>query len=111
MSSFPTSNRSFSQRLLRNAIRRELADAQAALAQAEDRGVPDAVADARRVVSETLERLRDLTNLRSNQPYLRHLGRPRAAHVSVVSRLDVTEEQREQLRADLRRILNKETPE
>jgi hypothetical protein len=101
-----------SQRLLRAAIRRELADAQAALAQAEDRGAPEeAVAAARRVVADAIRRLRDLTNPRSNQPCLRYLDRPRAAHVSVEMRHDVTEGERERLRSDLRLILNKETPE
>lgn len=43
----------------RTAARRQLADAQAALAQAEDRD-PEDVTDARRVVAEALQRLRDL---------------------------------------------------
>jgi hypothetical protein len=93
-----------SQRLLRAAIRRELADAQAALAQAEDRG--EAIADAQRKAAAALQRMRDLAI--RDQPCPRYLDRPRAAQRSVESRLDVTEVEREQLRADLRRILNKE---
>jgi hypothetical protein len=96
------------QRLLRAAIRRELADAQAALAQAQDRD-PEAIPDAQRKVGEALQRLRDLAIPRNNQLYPRYLDRPRAALRSVESR-DVTDEEREQLRSDLRRILNKETP-
>jgi hypothetical protein len=56
------------------------------------------------------QRLRDLTIPRNNQLCLRYLDRPRAALRSVESR-HVTEQEREQLRSDLRRILNKETPE
>jgi hypothetical protein len=95
-------------RLLRAAIRRELADAQAALAHAEDHD-PEAVAEAQRVVAEALQRLRDLSNPRSDQLCLRYLDRPRAALRSVESR-HVTEAEREQLRSDLHRILNKEHP-
>lgn len=96
-----------SQRLLRTAIRRDLADSQVALAQAEDRGDPEAIADAQRKADEALQRLRDLTI--RDQPCPRYLDRPRAALRSIESR-NVTEPQREQLRSDLRRILNKETP-
>jgi hypothetical protein len=98
-----------SRQLLLSAIRRELAEAQGNLAHAEDRGDPEDIADSRRKADEALQRLRDLTI--RNQPCLRYLDRPRAAHVSVESRLDVTEVEREQLRSNLRRILNKEATE
>lgn len=93
-------------RLLRAAIRRELADAQAALAHAEHHD-PEALEDARRLVAEVLQRLRDLSNHDSNRLRLRYLDRPRAALRSIESR-HVTEAEREQLRSDLHRILNKE---
>jgi hypothetical protein len=90
------------QRLLRAAIRRELADAQAALAHAQDRD-PEAIPDAQRKVGEALQRLRGLAIPRDNQLYPRYLDRPRAALRSVESR-HVTEQEREQLRSDLRLI-------
>lgn len=80
--------------LQRAVIRRELADAQAALAQAEDRD-PEAVPDARRKVAEAIQRLR----------LFRFLERPRAAQRSIESR-HVTEDERAQLRLELARILN-----
>lgn len=110
MSGFPAKahrEQKLSKRLLRTAIRQELADAQAALFDAIHACDPEAIAEARRAAAEALSRLRDLMNPHVNQPYLRYLDRPKAALRSVESR-DVSEQDREQLRTDLRRILNKE---